>query len=177
MMRGIDLVAVLAPIVLLLCALGVANAQPTSSALGLPPAMQAGTDPPALLEYARFLREEEKLHREYLEKLYTTTVVVLGALITLGLGLIGFLQFKTKKDVREAVDAQFKATVDRDLRDAVNQFRDQQLPAQMQRIQTEVTERIDSLIVSIEQRFDEKLLAAVRPTSSASTTRRPPRMP
>jgi hypothetical protein len=75
------------------------------------------------LEYAKFLREEEKAHREYLEKLYTTTTIVLGVLVTIGIGLVSFFQIKTKKDVREAVDAAFRETVGEEVQNKMEQFR------------------------------------------------------
>ena len=49
-----------------------------------------------MLEYVRFLREEEKSHREYLETLYTSTLAVLGTLSDRGYCLDRFLQLKTK---------------------------------------------------------------------------------
>jgi hypothetical protein len=80
-------------------------------------------DSSSLLEYAKFLREEEKAHREYLEKLYTTTTIVLGILVTIGIGLVSFFQIKTKKDVREAVDAAFRETVGEEVQNRMEQFR------------------------------------------------------
>ena len=90
-----------------------------------PTIQAAGQESSTLLEYAKFIREEEKSHREYLEKLYTTTVAVLGLLILTGIGLIGFLQFKTKKEVREEVRARFEATIEQELRSTLREYREQ----------------------------------------------------
>lgn len=75
-----------------------------------------------MLEYVRFLREEEKSHREYLETLYTSTLAVLGVLGMVAIGMIGFLQFKTLKDVKEAVDAKFRATVEIQFEERMEDF-------------------------------------------------------
>ena len=88
-----------------------------------PAGVQVAQDSSSLLEYAKFLREEEKAHREYLEKLYTTTTIVLGVLVTIGIGLVSFFQIKTKKDVREAVDAAFRETVGEEVQNRMEQFR------------------------------------------------------
>ncbi|MCM3872947.1 MAG: hypothetical protein ND895_19880 [Pyrinomonadaceae bacterium] len=84
------------------------------------------------MEYAKFLREEEQSHREYLEKLYTITLVVLVA-------LLGFLHFKTKRDVTEAVDAQFQATVEKKLRGRMEQF-NRELEGATRKIEEQVGE-------------------------------------
>jgi hypothetical protein len=136
----------------------VTPAQPSPSPRPTTEATNASPDTKALIEYSTFLREEEKAHREYLEKLYTTTSVVLGILITVGVGLIGFLQFKTKKDVREAVETQFKTTVEKELNAEVKRFRDQ-LEAVTERVNIDVNKRVDELITSAGDRFQESLIA------------------
>lgn len=113
-----------------------------------------------ILKYVEFLREEEKSHREYLEKLYTTTSVVLGVLVTVGVGLIGFLQFKTKKDVKEAVDARFHQTVDQEFRRSMEEFKIQ-LSAAMEQINRDVDQRVEEVVAGATQRFQELLFAAV----------------
>jgi hypothetical protein len=85
-----------------------------------------------MMEYAKFLREEEEAHRQYLERLYTITILVL-------VGLLGFLHFKTKKDVAQAVDAQFQATVEKKLKDRMEQF-DAQLEDATRKIEEQVEE-------------------------------------
>jgi len=129
---------------------------PRPSSVGNNPSQDATT----LIEYSTFLREEEKAHREYLEKLYTTTSVVLGVLVTIGVGLIGFFQFKTKKDVTDAVDAQFRSTVEKELHLSIEQFR-KQLTASMEEINSDINARIDLIVASETQRFQELLFAAV----------------
>ena len=118
---------------------------------------QLGQDSSSMLEYAKFLREEEKSHREYLEKLYTTTTLVLGLLVTVGIGLVGFFQFRTKKDVREAVDAQFRVTVEQELQNSVEQFK-KQLADARQKIEedvnqliSEVQSRVEGMYVSMSE--------------------------
>lgn len=133
--------------------------QPSSTPAPSPDTTKSGQEA-VLLEYARFLREEEKSHREYLENLYTTTSVVLGLLVTLGVGLIGFFQFKTKKDVREAVDARFHQTVDQEFRRSMEDFKTQ-LSAAVTQVNKDVDDRIDAIIEGSTQKFEELLFAAV----------------
>jgi hypothetical protein len=84
---------------------------------------QLAKDSSSLLEYARFLREEEHAHREYLEKLYTITLIVLGVLATIGTAGITFFQIKTKKEVRETVNTVFKETVGEEVQERMEQFK------------------------------------------------------
>jgi hypothetical protein len=75
--------------------------------------------PSALMEYAKYLREEEKAHREYLERLYTITIAVLGVLVA----VFGSFNIRTKADVKKAVDARFKKTVQVELDNAMEEFK------------------------------------------------------
>jgi hypothetical protein len=88
-----------------------------------PADLQSAQNSSSLLEYAKFLREEERNHREYLEKLYTTTTVVLGVLVTIGIGLINFFQVKTKEEVQKTVNAVFNETVGEEVRIKTERFR------------------------------------------------------
>jgi hypothetical protein len=115
--------------ILLFCDTGLAQqspsglAQQSASPTKAPTGGQVFQDSSPFLEYAKFVREEEHAHREYLETLYTRTSVVLGVLIGLGVALIGFLQFKTKRDVRKAVNAVFHETVGEEVQSRMEQFR------------------------------------------------------
>lgn len=64
------------------------------------------------MEYARFLREEAKLHREFIEGLLRQVVYLGTPLVALFLGVITWLQWKTRKDVKAAVDKRFDESVD-----------------------------------------------------------------
>lgn len=64
------------------------------------------------MEYARFLREEAKLHREFLEGLLQQVVYLGTPIVALFLGVIAWLQWKTRKDVKAAVDKRFDESVD-----------------------------------------------------------------
>lgn len=75
--------------------------------------------------------------------------------------MIAFFQFKTKKDVRDAVDAQFRLTVEKELQQGVEQFK-KQLGASMEQIKREVDERVKQVVASARQEFDEKLIVAAR---------------
>lgn len=145
--------------VLLLILSTAALGQPSSTPTPSPDTPKSGQEA-VLLEYARFLREEEKSHREYLEHLYTTTSVVLGLLVTIGVGLIGFFQFKTKKDVREAVDARFHQTVDQEFRRSMEDFKIQ-LGAAINQVNKDVDTRIGAILEGANQKFEELLFAAV----------------
>ena len=64
-----------------------------------------------ILKYQKFLRDETKLHREYTQeyyamilKLFSLIAVVVGAVLT-------WLNWKSKKDVKEQVNLRFQETV------------------------------------------------------------------
>ena len=50
-----------------------------------------------ILKYREVLEQEAKSHREYLEKLYTTTISVLGGIIILFIAFVCYLLGKTHK--------------------------------------------------------------------------------
>jgi hypothetical protein len=77
----------------------------------------------SFLEYAKYLREEEHAHREYLETLYTRTTAVLGLIVAIVIALVSFFQFKTRKDVRKTVDAAFRDTVEEEVQNRTEQFK------------------------------------------------------
>lgn len=137
-----------------------AIAQPAPSPTNTPASTAPNQDSQQVLEYLKFLREEEKAHREYFESLYTRTTVVLGLLVTLGVGLIGFLQFKSRKDVKEAVDARFRRTVDQEFKRSIDQF-NTKLAAAMAEVNDDVDQRVEAVIAGATQKFEELLFAAV----------------
>ncbi len=106
---------------------------------------QQAQDSTAVLEYAKFLREEEKSHREYLEALYSKTFIVGGALAA----LIAFFQWKTKKDVRDAVEAQFRATVEKEAQQSIKEFRNR-LIKEMDKITRELKDRAEAVTSEVE---------------------------
>jgi hypothetical protein len=44
--------------------------------------------------------------------------------VAVGVGFIGYAQFKTRKDVEQAVNARFKATVDKEIRGRISEIRE-----------------------------------------------------
>lgn len=86
---------------------------------------QQSQDSSVVVEFAKVLQEEEKSHREYLERLYTRTEWFLGILIAVGIGIIGYAQFKTRKDVEEAVNARFTAIVNKGIQRRITKLTDQ----------------------------------------------------
>jgi hypothetical protein len=127
-----------------------------------------GRDASVLLEYVKFLREEEKLHREYLEKLYTITIIVLGALGTIGTALISFFQYKTRADVQQAVNSQFEKTVSVEWQNRVEQFDkvraqwQSRMQQSMDELKQDVTQRGEAVFADMNKRFEDMLLAAAR---------------
>jgi TolA-binding protein len=94
----------------------VAPAQVSSAHSDAASTTHQSSESSVITEYAKFLQDEDKAHREYLEKLYTVTSGVLGVLVAVGVAVIGYAQFKTRKDVEDAVNARFNVTVDREIR-------------------------------------------------------------
>jgi hypothetical protein len=62
-----------------------------------PTEVRVAQDSSSLLEYARFLRDEDQAHRAYLEKLYTTTTILLTVLVAGGIGLISFFPVQNEE--------------------------------------------------------------------------------
>jgi prefoldin subunit 5 len=104
-----------------ICALGLLSNHNAPAQRSVVPAGAATKDRQSpessvITEYSKFLQDEDKAHRDYLEKLYTTTSGILAFLVAVGVGVVGYAQFKTRKDVEEAVKVRFDATVDLEIR-------------------------------------------------------------
>lgn len=78
-----------------------------------------------LADYTKFLQDEDKAHREYLQTLYTVTSSTLAFLVAVGAAVIGYAQFKTRKDVEDAVNAKFNDAVDREIRRRMSEITNQ----------------------------------------------------
>jgi CheY-like chemotaxis protein len=64
----------------------------------------------AVIKYQEFLRDEARLHREYTQAYYDTIWKSLG-LIVIGIGaVLTWLNWKSKKDIQDQINANFKAT-------------------------------------------------------------------
>lgn len=64
-----------------------------------------------VLRYEEFLREETKLHREYTQEYYDMLWKLLGAIGILVGGVLTWLNWKSKSDIKKEVNEQFKETV------------------------------------------------------------------
>jgi hypothetical protein len=112
------------------------------------------------LEYAKFLREEEKSHRDYLEGLYRMTIIVLGAAVSIGTAGITFLHFRTRKQVRDEVDAQLQTTVKEELESRMKEARKQvdgleTLTKQLEDKVEKLTGRVNSTMEGIFGKYGE----------------------
>lgn len=65
-----------------------------------------------LIKYKTLLEQESKDHREYLESLYRTAIYFLGGLGAVFLGFFYYSTGKTRKEVKNQVDENFKEQVD-----------------------------------------------------------------
>ncbi len=94
------------PIVFLFCLTSFGQ---TTTAPSTP---QKTTDPnETVMKYEEFLRDETKLHREYTQEYYDMIWKLLGGLgIVIG-GVLTWLNWKSKEDIKKQVNAQFKETV------------------------------------------------------------------
>ncbi len=73
---------------------------------------QKPTDPNEIvMKYEEFLREETKLHREYTQKYYDMILKLLGALGVAVGGVLTWLNWKSKEDIKKQVNVQFEKTV------------------------------------------------------------------
>jgi CheY-like chemotaxis protein len=75
-----------------------------------------------ILMYQEFLREETKLHREYTQEYYSMIRYVLSGL-GIGIGIIlAWLNWRSKKDIRDQVNQQFRETFEGILNEKISQL-------------------------------------------------------
>jgi hypothetical protein len=94
------------------------------------------------LELVKFLREEARAHREYLEKLYTITISVMGILVAFGGLGFALLGYKSRKDVEDAVNAQFQKTVRREINSRVDRSMDE--------VRIQVHQHVEDLLKAVD---------------------------
>lgn len=78
-----------------------------------------------LIEYAKFMRDESEAHRTYLETLYTTTGTLAGILITIFGGIIVWLNWKTKEEFKNQINASLQKYADPLIKGRIKQFENQ----------------------------------------------------
>ena len=75
-----------------------------------------------ILRYQEFLREETKLHREYTQEYYTMILYILSGLgVSIGI-VLTWLNWKSKKDIKEQVNQQFRETFEGIINKKVSQL-------------------------------------------------------
>ena len=74
------------------------------------------------LDYSKFLREETKVHRESIESFYEKITYGLGLLISLFGGILIWLNWRTKKDIKEQVDEYYKKEIEKIFLSKIKQF-------------------------------------------------------
>jgi hypothetical protein len=89
-----------------------------------PAATAAKADEDALLKYAGFLREEAKAHREFLESYYRMAAAGLTAVVALFGGLLAWLNWRTKEDIRRQVESLFREHAENVVQSQIKQFND-----------------------------------------------------
>src|SRR5262245_26015266 len=114
-MPGILSPRVLFFVAILVGALPLPNSIQAQGKSDTPAGEKGGRDAAVLLEHARFLREEEKAHRDFLESLYTRTLGLLAILVTAGIAAIAYFNFKSREDVRKEVAAQLSQAVTKEV--------------------------------------------------------------
>ena len=73
--------------------------------------MTAANPNDAVIKYQEFLRDEARLHREYTQGYYDTIWKSLGLLV-IGIGaVLTWLNWKSKKDMQDQVNANFDASL------------------------------------------------------------------
>jgi CheY-like chemotaxis protein len=82
--------------------------QRLSGPLATAPAPKEDQVADALLKYSQFIREETKSHRAFLESLYTISTALLGGIIIVFGAVLAWLNWKTKREIRNQVEEQFK---------------------------------------------------------------------
>lgn len=75
-----------------------------------------------ILKYREVLEDETKSHIEYLEKLYSLAAAIFGAIGTLFLGLLYYQSGKSKKEIKNQVDENFKLKVDEIIKEQIIQI-------------------------------------------------------
>ena len=75
-----------------------------------------------ILMYQEFLREETRLHREYTQEYYSMIRYVLSGLV-IGVGIIMvWLNWRSKKDIKDQVNQQFRETFEGILNEKISQI-------------------------------------------------------
>lgn len=75
-----------------------------------------------LLEYSKFLREETNIHRDSIESFYQKITYGISLLISLFVGIILWLNWRTKKDIQNQVDDYYKKEVEKIFTTKIQQF-------------------------------------------------------
>lgn len=96
---------------------GQAPSQPS-----VPQATPAQNEERSLLEYASFLREEARAHREFLESYYTIAIGGLTALIAIFGGFVAWMNWRTKADIGRQVESLFRQHAESVVQSRVKQF-------------------------------------------------------
>ena len=78
-----------------------------------------------MIEYARFMREEAKAHRVYLEDLYTKGATIAGVLIAILGGIITWLNWKTKDDFKKQLKATMESYSGPLIEESIKNFKNQ----------------------------------------------------
>jgi len=76
----------------------------------------------SVLEFERELREEAKEHREYLKDSLDQLKWAVGAIVVLGGAVFGWLNYKSRKEIRAEVNTRFKTTVETMFDERMAQF-------------------------------------------------------
>jgi DNA anti-recombination protein RmuC len=98
------------------------SAQSNSAVTAQGTAAPARQENNSILEFERELREEAKEHREYLKDSLDQLKWAVGAIVVLGGAVFGWLNYKSRKEIRAEVNTRFKTTVETMFDERMGQF-------------------------------------------------------
>ena len=87
-----------------------------------------------LVEFTKFLREEAHNHREFLEGWYNRTAAALTALAAVVGAALVFLNYRSRSEIRRAVEARFQTTAATLIEERMREF-DQQIADSRRRVE------------------------------------------